>query len=191
MSFRGVDATMMAPSDPSDAIDLGEIIKDLMDSNPEQAAEYDRTVDNLMVSTTRKLSAELRVVVTRAVQAGLTQDEIDDHGPAGALDEGGSVFGLDLELDREMQMILEESGMELGDGPGQPDTTEGELGLRSAIGLAGEYSPAGRTEMQLSSLDDTAGYKRGYSNFGFSQVWPFPDRSRNFGEIECIEEKIF
>ena len=128
-----------------------------MGSDPEKAAEYDRTVDNLMVSTARKLSAELRVVVTRAVQAGLTQDEIDDHGPAGALDEGGSVFGLDLELDREMQMILEGSGMELGDGPGQPDTTEGELGLRSAIGLAGEYSPAGRTEMQLSSLDDTAG----------------------------------
>jgi len=25
MSFRGVDATMMAPSDPSDAIDLVEI----------------------------------------------------------------------------------------------------------------------------------------------------------------------
>ena len=129
-----------------------------MGSDPEKAAEYDRTLENLMVSTARKLSAELRVVVTRAVQAGLTQDEIDDHGPAGALDEGGSVFeGIDLDLDREMQMILEESGMELGDGPAQLDTTEGELGLRSAIGLAGEYSPAGRTEMQLSSLDDTAG----------------------------------
>ena len=66
MSFRGVDATMMAPSDPSDAIDLVEIIKDLMDSDSEKAAEYDRTVDNLMASTARKLSAELRVVVTRA-----------------------------------------------------------------------------------------------------------------------------
>ena len=114
----------MAPSDPSDAIDLIEIIKDLMDSDSEKAAEYERTVDNLMVSTARKLSAELRVVVTRAVQAGLTQDEIDDHGPAGALDEGGSVFGLDLELDREMQMILEGSGMELGDGPGDMDKIE-------------------------------------------------------------------
>ena len=98
MSFRGVDATMMAPSDPSDAIDLVEMIKDLMDGDPEKAAEYERTLENLMVSTARKLSAELRVVVTRAVQAGLTQDEIDDHGPAGALDEGGSVFeGLDLD----------------------------------------------------------------------------------------------
>jgi hypothetical protein len=156
MSFRGVDATMMAPSDPSDAIDLVEMIKDLTDSDPEKAAEYARTLENLMGSTARKLSAELRVVVTRAVQAGLTQDEVDDHGPAGALDEGGSVFeGLDLDLDREMQMILEESGLELGDGLAQPNTTEGELGLRSAIGLAGEYSPAGRTEMQLSSLDDT------------------------------------
>ena len=55
-------------------------------------------------------------------------------------------------------MILEESGMEqLGDELAQADNTEGELGLRSAIGLAGEYSPADRTEMQLSSLDDTAG----------------------------------
>ena len=38
-----------------------------------------------MVGTERKLSAELSVIVTRAVQAGLTQDEIDDHGPAAAL----------------------------------------------------------------------------------------------------------
>jgi hypothetical protein len=36
MSFRGVDATMMAPSDPSDAIDLVEMITDLMDSDPER-----------------------------------------------------------------------------------------------------------------------------------------------------------
>jgi hypothetical protein len=63
-----------------------------MGSDPEKAAEYERTWDNLMVGTERKLSAELRVIVTRAVQAGLTQDEIDDQGPAGALDQGGFVF---------------------------------------------------------------------------------------------------
>ena len=55
-----------------------------------------------------------------------------------------------------MQMILEESGLELGDEPAPADA-EDELGLRSAIGLTADFSPDGRTEMQLSSLDDTAG----------------------------------